>query len=139
MAMPRNLQRRPAKPTLGNGRIQRAVRRAFYFGSEVTSRDVYDWVYPRVAAFVAVAAMVLLVWRPTFDVQIKPPEIIATTGFAFAVRVRDPSIPGYILLNDSVANDTASSLMLFENDTGLGPPHVIHETIRQRGSGTFSH
>jgi hypothetical protein len=28
MAMPRNLQRRPAKPALGNGRIQRAVRRA---------------------------------------------------------------------------------------------------------------
>jgi hypothetical protein len=45
--MSRNLQRRPAKPALGNGRIQRAVRRAFYFGSEVTSSDVYDWVYPR--------------------------------------------------------------------------------------------
>jgi glutamine synthetase len=47
MAMPRNLQRRPAKPALGNGRIQRAVRRAFYFGFEVTSSEVYDWVYPR--------------------------------------------------------------------------------------------
>jgi hypothetical protein len=43
----RNLQRRPAKPALGNGRIQRAVRRAFYFGPEVTSSEVYDWVYPR--------------------------------------------------------------------------------------------
>jgi hypothetical protein len=44
----RNLRRRPAKPALGNGRIQRAVRRAFYFAhsSEVTSSDVYDWVYP---------------------------------------------------------------------------------------------
>ena len=31
-----NLQRVPAKPALGKGRIQRAVRRAFYFGSEVT-------------------------------------------------------------------------------------------------------
>jgi hypothetical protein len=41
-----NLQRRPAKPALGKGRIQRAVRRAFYFGSEVTSSAVYDWVYP---------------------------------------------------------------------------------------------
>jgi hypothetical protein len=47
MAMPRNLQRRPAKPALGNGRIQRAVRRAFYFDFELTSSDVYDWVYPR--------------------------------------------------------------------------------------------
>jgi hypothetical protein len=43
----RNLQRRPAKPALGNGRIQRGVRRAFYFGSEVTSSAVYNWVYPR--------------------------------------------------------------------------------------------
>jgi hypothetical protein len=47
MAMPRNLQRRPAKPALGNGRIQRAVRRAFYFDFELTSSDVYDSVYPR--------------------------------------------------------------------------------------------
>ena len=47
MVQPPNLQRRPAKPALGNGRIQRAVRRAFYFGSEVTSSDIYDWVYPR--------------------------------------------------------------------------------------------
>ena len=42
-----NLQQRPAKPALGNGRIQRAVRRAFYFGSEVTSSVAYDWAYPR--------------------------------------------------------------------------------------------
>jgi hypothetical protein len=42
-----NLQRRPAKPALGNGRIQRAVRRAFCFGPEVTSSHVYNWVYPR--------------------------------------------------------------------------------------------
>jgi hypothetical protein len=47
MATPRNLQRRPAKPALGNGRIQRAVRRAFYFDFELTSSEVYDWVYPR--------------------------------------------------------------------------------------------
>jgi hypothetical protein len=47
MPLSRNLQRRPAKPALGNGRIQRAVRRAFYFSSEVTSSVVYDWVYPR--------------------------------------------------------------------------------------------
>jgi hypothetical protein len=45
MAMPRNLQRRPAKLALGNGRIQRAVGRAFYFGSEVTSSDVYVFLY----------------------------------------------------------------------------------------------
>jgi hypothetical protein len=37
----------PAKPALGRGRIQRAVRRAFNFGSEVTSSEVYDWIYPR--------------------------------------------------------------------------------------------
>jgi hypothetical protein len=42
-----NYAARPAKPALGNGRIQRAVRRAFYFSSEVTSSVVYDWVYPR--------------------------------------------------------------------------------------------
>jgi hypothetical protein len=47
MVQPPNLQRRPAKPALGNGRIQRAVRRAFYFRSEVSSSEVYDWVYPR--------------------------------------------------------------------------------------------
>jgi hypothetical protein len=47
MPLSRNLQRRPEKPAHGNGRIQRVVRRAFYFTSEVTSSVVYDWVYPR--------------------------------------------------------------------------------------------
>jgi hypothetical protein len=40
----RNLRRRPAKPALGNGRLQRQVRRAFEVcGPTVSASLVYEW------------------------------------------------------------------------------------------------
>jgi hypothetical protein len=43
-----NLRARPAKPALGNGRIQRQVRRAFLVADKpvLSSSDIYRWVYP---------------------------------------------------------------------------------------------
>src|SRR5262245_24772732 len=46
--IPDNFRARPAKPALGNGRIQRAVRRAFMASDSpvLSSSDIYRWVYP---------------------------------------------------------------------------------------------
>jgi hypothetical protein len=44
----RNLRLRPAKPALGNGRLQVQTRRAFVVhGSMVTSSQVYNWTHAR--------------------------------------------------------------------------------------------
>jgi hypothetical protein len=49
MAIYRNLRRRPVKPALNNGRVQRAIRRAFLMeGREVLSSDeIYDYTHAR--------------------------------------------------------------------------------------------
>jgi hypothetical protein len=45
----RNLRRRPAKPALGRGRLQRQVRRAFTAADApaISASEIYDWCYAR--------------------------------------------------------------------------------------------
>jgi hypothetical protein len=45
----RNLRKRLAKPALGNGRVQRSVRRAYIAldATELSTTDLLDWAYPR--------------------------------------------------------------------------------------------
>ena len=44
----RNLRKRPAKPALGRGRLQRLARRAFLAeGEELTTTIILDWAYCR--------------------------------------------------------------------------------------------
>ena len=48
IATQRNLAQRPVRPAAGNGRLQRAVRRALLVGDgEVTTAQVADWGYVR--------------------------------------------------------------------------------------------
>jgi hypothetical protein len=42
-----NLRLRPAKPALGNGRVQRQVNRAFMVSSTLSTSEVLGWVYAR--------------------------------------------------------------------------------------------
>src|SRR5262245_16653141 len=45
---PANLRKRPVKPALGCGRLQRACRRAFIvWGDQITTSQALDWAYPR--------------------------------------------------------------------------------------------
>jgi hypothetical protein len=42
----RNLLRRPAKPALGNGRLQRQCKRAFgALGGQISTSDAISWCY----------------------------------------------------------------------------------------------
>jgi len=41
----RNLQRRPARPALGNGRVQRACRRAFWAHETPSTSDIIAFAY----------------------------------------------------------------------------------------------
>jgi hypothetical protein len=44
----RNLRKKPAKPALGRGRLQRQCRRAFLAeGEELTTTTILDWAYCR--------------------------------------------------------------------------------------------
>jgi len=44
----RNLRLRPAKPALGNGRLQRQAKLAFWgCGSPLSTSEILEWAYPR--------------------------------------------------------------------------------------------
>jgi hypothetical protein len=52
MANFRNLSRRPAKPALGNGRVQRGALRALWaLDGEVTTSEVAGWTHVRARVY----------------------------------------------------------------------------------------
>jgi O-methyltransferase len=55
-------------------------------------------------------------------------------GYCFTVRLAEDLPRG-----DTPADPYASPLALFEDGVGLGPPHALHDLIRQKGGGLFSH
>jgi hypothetical protein len=47
-----NLSRRPAKPALGNGRVQRgALRRLWALDGEATTSEIAEWTHARARAY----------------------------------------------------------------------------------------
>jgi hypothetical protein len=55
-------------------------------------------------------------------------------GHAFLVRM-----PTLATMADNSHNPRRSSVMLCENGQPIGPAHSLHEDIRTKGSGQFSH
>lgn len=48
-------------------------------------------------------------------------------------------LPGDALVGDTATFPTRSRLKLLEGDTVLGPPHSMHDEIREKGRGRYSH
>jgi len=55
-------------------------------------------------------------------------------GHCFTVRLAEDLPRG-----DTADDPYVSQLVLFEDGLGLGPPHAMHDRIRQKGRGLFSH
>jgi hypothetical protein len=43
-----NLSRRPAKPALGNGRVQRGIRRALWVLGTASTTEIMEWTHSRI-------------------------------------------------------------------------------------------
>ena len=85
-----------------------------------------------ITAFIVVPPGSICWGLPWHQMDLAPP-FQRDAGFAFAM-----SIPPE-LTSDSERNPSASEVALFEDGIPLGPPHTIHETIRNVGRGAFSH
>ena len=84
-----------------------------------------DYVPPRQGpAAVSDAGLIMKLERP----------FVAYGGHAFWAKV-----PGLERLSDTYDAPHRSPVLLYENDTLLGPAHATHEEIAKRGSGRFSH
>ncbi|HMF25416.1 MAG TPA: YfhO family protein, partial [Pseudolabrys sp.] len=70
--------------------------------------------------------------------KINPGTIRSDSGAAYTAELqpRDP-VP-VVAISDGLNDPYRSSLRLFENSVELGPPHTVHDRLRERGGGTFS-
>ena len=94
-------------------------------------------------ASIAVAASLVLglaiFFAPETRIDIEPASIKADSGhaFRFPINVR-PTFP-YELPTDTAGIPEASQLIMRENGIALRPRHALHDEIRVRGGGAFSH
>lgn len=87
---------------------------------------------------VAIAAVISLETNGLeVSAQLDPAKMIPERGHAFIGVL--PTSSFFSTPGDSEAAGNVSTLRLLENDCELGPPHAIHEEIRQNGHGRFSH
>jgi hypothetical protein len=93
-----------------------------------------------VAAVAATLALVLAYFAsPRVTTNLAAADIAADSGSAYVVRLRAVSPIGFRILGDIGGDATASTLQLRENGRLLGPAHIGHPDIREKGGGRYSH
>ncbi len=70
---------------------------------------------------------------------IPPSEIASGGGASYTTCLPEFHYWLFENLTDSMKKPDRSRTELFENDTPLGPPHSLHDLIRDTGAGQFSH
>ncbi|HLY58259.1 MAG TPA: hypothetical protein VKS60_22045 [Stellaceae bacterium] len=92
-------------------------------------------------AFLATGAWLWITLVPrTVRFDLPPAAILHDSGQAFLTKVPTPHGRGVTLTTDRNAGAGGpSQLRVLENGRPLGPPHTLHEEIRQDGHGRFSH
>src|SRR5436190_12505693 len=74
------------------------------------------------------------------SLQLSRDAIIPNEGHAYSFHIPYPTAIWQILVSgDNPSAPTASSLVITENGRALGAPHSLHEAVRSRGMGAFSH
>src|SRR5262249_22979204 len=94
-----------------------------------------------------VPAVVVLYWAavhslPPREFEVDPAHMATEVGSAVIADVRDELrtlLPLTTVVSDGLGAPTASKLQLFEDGRLLGPAHALHEDIRQKGGGRYSH
>ena len=72
--------------------------------------------------------------RLQVELALDPDRVMPDGGVAWKIDLSDFPIAG-----DSHSNLNQSKVVVLEDGKKLGPPHTLHETIRQNGMGAYSH
>jgi lysophospholipase L1-like esterase len=103
----------------------------------------YETMKQCICAFLILAILLALASRLGpfgTSLELDRDAIVPESGYAYTFRIPYPSPIWHILVSgDNPSHPTLSSLVLTENGRVLGPPHSVHEAIRTRGMGAFSH
>jgi hypothetical protein len=78
-------------------------------------------------------------FTPRFTDSIASSAITPELGLAYSAAVHFGKNSIYVLPADTNETPRDSELVLFEDGRALGPSHVLHAEIRQRGGGRYSH
>ncbi len=76
---------------------------------------------------------------PTKTFFIDPATVTKREGHAFATELQISTPWPYVPASDAEGVVLASRLDLFEDGKPLGPGHLVHTAISQKGKGSFSH
>ena len=96
------------------------------------------------AGWIAIAAMgcsLVGAWLlyPTSRIELTSSLVRSDSGYAYAYTSRIHAPFPYALPSDGPVAGNRSTLQIFENGKPLGPPHALHQAIRDQGKGAFSH
>jgi hypothetical protein len=81
-----------------------------------------------------------LIWfTPTIHRRVSNSDVVAESGLAYLAPLDVGERSFYSVLFDASNSPVRSKLTLFENGVPLGPAHSLHQEIRQRGLGRYSH
>src|SRR5262249_31938669 len=75
-------------------------------------------------------------WSPRIHNELAPSAIFPESGKAYQAAITSGSF--YTLRTDDLTT-AASRLVVLEDGRPLGPAHSLHDDIRQKGGGRFSH
>jgi peptidoglycan/LPS O-acetylase OafA/YrhL len=85
------------------------------------------------------AISLLLTHQFELSAEIDSTQVQHEAGYAFTIAAPIDDRSWLSLPMDGPGKERQSTLQIFENGNALGPPHSSHNSIRQVGSGGFSH
>lgn len=88
---------------------------------------------------VIIGVWVMVLRGFTETVVLSPAEVRQESGHAYIARLPSRLYGMFVLIGDTGDALGQSDLQLFENGQPLGPGHTLHQDIRERGAGRFSH
>jgi hypothetical protein len=96
---------------------------------------IASWSFILIAAAVLLAALT----PPKLSGTLQPSAMTHEQGAAFIVPLTVRAGFAYMLRGPLVGKEPMGRLVLLENEIPLGPGNSLHEFIRTRGSGAYSH
>ena len=86
-----------------------------------------------------IAGIELVGFQETYPLPISEIRHDAGCGYVIDLKNRPFGWPITTFVGDTQLAPSASSLLLFENGNPIGLPHTLHDQIRKKGLGHYSH
>jgi hypothetical protein len=94
---------------------------------------------PMPLCLIGTACLVPLLLTPELRITVAANEIQPEIGKAYVATLPSAMYHVFQAPSDDNANPLQSQLRIYENRHPVGPPHSLHDAIRENGGGSYSH